>query len=205
MPNKNIKKSEEREEVIDNKNDTYQDSNDVVFEAEEQDNSDIIKKLKDKNKEISSEKQEYLEGWQRAKADLINARRNFEEERKKILKFAITDLVAQLFPVLDSFEIVSNDKRVDEEPFLREWVIGVRQIYSQFLSILKENGVEEIVSLNEKFNPIFHEPLEIIKVDNSEKDGIIIEVIQKGYLLNGTVIRPAKVKVGEYKVVEKNV
>jgi len=186
---KNIHKSEE----------VNDDKDDVVFESEEQGNSDVIKKLRVKNKQISSEKQEYLEGWQRAKADLINARKNFEGEKGEILKFAMRDLIEQLIPVLDSFEMVFNDKRTNEEPLLKEWKIGVKHIHSQFFNILKENGLEEIVFSEEKFNPVFHEPLEVIEVDDPKKDGIILEIIQKGYLLNGKVIRPTKVKVGKYR------
>ena len=187
---KNIHKPEENND----------EKEDVVFESEEQDDSDVIKKLRIKNKQISSEKQEYLEGWQRSKADLINAKRSFEEERRKLLKFATTDLITQIIPVLDSFEIAFNDKKFNEEPLLKDWVVGIHHIYSQLLSILKENGVEELNPLDQEFNPVFHEPLEMAKIDNPEKDGIIMKVIQRGYLLNGEVIRPAKVVVGEFKM-----
>ncbi len=184
---KEIKKKENNDE-----------NDEIIFELEDQNSSDIIKKLKSKNKQISSERQEYLEGWQRAKADLINARKNFDEEKGKLLKFATADLIIQLIPVLDSFEMIFNDKKWKEDPLLKEWIVGAQHIYSQFFSVLKENGVEETIPLDEKFNPVFHDSLEMVKVDNPEKDGIIVEVIQKGYLLNRTIVRPAKVKVGEY-------
>ncbi len=190
MSSKEIKKNKEENNEAD----------DVVFESEEnQEGEDIIKKLRKKLKQVSSEKQEYLEGWQRTKADFINVKKDFNEEKTQLLKFAKADLITQLIPVLDSLEMAFEEKKEDKTASQKEWMVGMQHIYSQFLSILKENGVEQLNSLKEKFDPTLHTSIEIIKIDDKEKDGIITEVIRKGYSLNGEIIRTSKVKVGEFK------
>jgi len=195
MP-KEIKKSEDiKNEVnIDNVPD------DVIFESEEDTTGeDLIKKLRGKLKQALSEKQDYLEGWQRSKADFVNAKKDFIEEKNKLMKFAKADLIMQLLPVLDSFEMAFNDEKIKNKENQNEWLVGMLHVQSQLLGILKENGIEQLSPLGEKFNPSFQESIEVIGVNEMEKDGIVIEVFQKGYSLDGSVIRPAKVKVGEFK------
>jgi len=173
---------------------------DIIFESEEdQTSSNVIKKLREKVKQVQIEKQEYLEGWQRSKADFINAKKDFEEEKSKLLKFAKIDLITQLIPVLDSFDMALTEGEHGKSELLGEWMVGIKHIYSQLLFIFKDNGVEQLTPFGEEFDPCLHTSLEMIEVDKEQKDGIIIEVIQKGYSFNGKVIRPAKVKVGEFK------
>ena len=201
MSSKEIKKSgnkgEETDHIVD----------DVVIESEEESGSSFgdktTKKLREELKKVTAEKQEYLAGWQRAKADLINARKDFNEEKGSLLKFAKTDLIIQIIPVLDSFEMAL--KNVDKSGLpagkagLEEWSQGVQYIYSQLLSVLEINGVNQMDPLNEKFDPEFHISIESIKVDEKSFENTIVEVVQKGYFLNEKVIREAKVKVGEFK------
>ena len=148
-------------------------------------------------KKVTAEKQEYLTGWQRAKADLINAKKEFGEEKIKLLKFANSDLILRIIPVLDSFEIAFLNIN-ENNKILKEWSVGARHIYNQLLSVLKENGLKQIEPVNEKFNPKFHHSVETVQVENKKDENIIMEVLQKGYMLNDKVIREAKVKVGEY-------
>lgn len=177
-------------------NEVEENFDDVVFESEEnQTGEDLIKKLRVKLKQTLSEKQDYLEGWQRAKADFINFKKDSIEEKGRLVKFAKADLIIQLVPVLDSFEMAIGNEKGEKVEFQNEWQVGMKHIHSQLLSVLKENGVEQLSPLDEKFNPSLQESIDIIEVDENEKDGIILEVIQKGYSLDGEIIRPAKVKV----------
>jgi molecular chaperone GrpE len=195
MSKKNKKTEDISEEI-----EVDENFDDVVFESEEDQTSEsLIKKLREKLKQALSEKQDYLEGWQRAKADSINAKKDFVEEKNKLVKFAKADLIIQLVPVLDSFEMALGNGKNEKVESQNEWQAGMGHIHSQLLSILKENGVEQLSPLNEKFNPVLQESIDIIEVDRKEKDGIIVEVLQKGYSLDGEIIRPAKVKVGEFK------
>lgn len=158
---------------------------------------DVIKKLREELKKCNLEKQEYLAGWQRAKADFINARKEEEENRHEFIKFAEKTLVFELLAVVDSFDRLFLNKELWEKVG-QDTRTGIENIYSQFMNILKNRGVETIEGAGEKFDPREHESVTEEKVDNQEKENIIIDVIRKGYKLNGAVIRPAQVKVGKY-------
>ena len=173
---------------------------DIVIESEEESNNSFgdtsTKKLREKLAKAISEKQEYLAGWQRAKADLVNARKDFGEQKTALSKYAQADLIVQIIPVLDSFEMaLVNIDESDEK--LKNWVVGVKHIYNQFLSILENNGVSQLNPIDENFDHNKHISVESVKVDEEKYKNIILEVLQKGYELNGQIIREAKVKVGE--------
>jgi molecular chaperone GrpE len=153
-----------------------------------------IEDLKKKLEECEKLKNEYLAGWQRERADFLNYKREELERMEEILKYANEELILKILPILDNFEIVT--KRLPEDLKNNENVKGILQIKNQILNFLKEQGVEEIKSVGERFNPNFHEVVEEVKVENKEP-GTIIEEIQKGYKINGRLLRPAKVKVAK--------
>ena len=160
-------------------------SDDIQIELENENEDDKLKKLKSQLKKCQKEKNEYLDGWQRAKADFINARKEEEEKRSKFSKFSNQLLITEILIVLDSFDIALKN----------EYDKGFDLIKSQLLSILEKNGLEIIKTGGEKFNPIFHESVEVVKSDL--KEGEIVEEIQKGYVLNGKILRAAKVKISK--------
>lgn len=145
-----------------------------------------IEKLRKKLKECLAEKQKYLEGWQRIQADFINYRRRQEEEIGQWQKMFGEGLIRDILPVLDSLDAALSVSPDDE---------GLKTLDNQLKSTLKKHGLEEIKTIGEKFNPEFHEVVECEEGDSGQKDEIITEEIQKGYLLNGKVIRVAKVKI----------
>jgi len=149
-----------------------------------------VKKVKEQLKKCEQERREYLAGWQRAKADYINLHREHEKKIADYFKFANEGLILEFLPILDSFDaaIKNNDPKSPE-------AIGLLQIYNQLKSVLKNNGLEEIKAIGEKFNPELHEVVETIKSDKGE--GIIVEEVQKGYKLHGKIIRPSKVKISK--------
>jgi len=145
------------------------------------------KKLRDKVKLAEEKAKEYLDGWQKSQADFVNLRKRDEEEKKEFAKFATKSLLLELIPVLDSFNIAMSSGHKDLGP-----------IYNQFSSILKSNGLEEIDAVGKTFDPNFHEGVGMVKTDKKEEDHVVLEVVQNGYLLSGKVIRPAKVRIGEF-------
>lgn len=145
---------------------------------------DKIKKIKKQLKACKKEKEEYLAGWQRAKADLINYKKEHEQKISDYYKFANQGLIAEILIVLDSFELALKHEK-DE---------GLLQLYNQLKNTLINQGLEEIKAVGEKFNPELHESVGEVKV---KKKGFIVEEIQKGYKLNGKVIRASKVKIGK--------
>lgn len=135
---------------------------------------------------------EYLSGWQRALADYDNFKKNSEKSREEMVKFASAGLILDLLPVLDNFKTAV--KHIPEDQQNLDWVVGVRHIQKMLTDVLRNNGVEEIRTVGEKFNPELHEALEQ-KCDGGCKDHEILEEVQAGYLLNGKVLNPAKVVV----------
>ena len=157
---------------------------------------DVTKDLREKLAKAIAEKQEYLDGWQRAKADFVNARKREEETRTDVLKYANEDLLLQLAPVLDSFTMAFNNKEAWEK-IDKNWRIGVEYIYSQLKGVLEQNGFSEFDPKGEKFDPFKHHAIESIPVTDPAQDHTVLEVIQKGYSLNSKIIKPASVKIGE--------
>jgi molecular chaperone GrpE len=172
----NNKKEEEIviEENIDEGNSSFQEK---------------VEKLKEKLKKCQELKEEYLNGWQRAKADLINARKDDERRNQEFLKLANAILIFDILPVLDSFSLAFEAHKD------AEFSKGVFLIKIQLEDVLKKYGLEEIKSIGEKSNLQIHEI--VGEVESEKEEGIITKEIQKGYLLNGKVLRPAKVKVSK--------
>lgn len=181
-----IKKDEDKEEDV------------RVERTNEDGDKSEINKLKKKLKKCLAERQEYLNGWQRAQADFINARKEHESARKESDAFVKKDVFSRIIPVVDSFEMAFKDRKAWEQ-IDKNWRSGIEYIYKQLLDTMKEGGLSLIDPLGEKFNPQLHESVELIKVNKKEKDGEIVEVMQKGYKINEKIIRPARVKVAEFK------
>jgi molecular chaperone GrpE len=144
---------------------------------------DSLKKLKKKLKECQKEKEEYLTQAQRARADLINFRRRQEEVLPELIRGGQENFIRELLPVLDSLRLGAKDNQ------------GVNQIKEQLEAILAKYGLKEIKAIGQKFNPDFHEAVEQVK--SKKEEGIVVEEVQRGYLLNNKVLRPTKVKVSK--------
>ncbi len=186
------------------KKDSYTEDSaeEVTFEMEEEEVmegslNDKLKKLRTQLGECEAEKSEHLAGWQRAKADLINARREAEEESIRRSKFATTSLIEELLPVLDSFSMARGNVEAWESVDAN-WRKGMEQVHSQLESVLKSQGLEEIMAQGEVFDPERHDAAGTIPVSVRENDNVVQNVIQPGYQIWERVIRPARVIVGEY-------
>ena len=151
-----------------------------------------IEDLKKKLEDCQKLKDEYLAGWQRERAELLNYKREEMERIGEILKYADVGLILKILPILDNFEIA--EKKISENLEKDESVKGILQIKNQIQDFLKSQGVEEIKCLGEKFDPNFMEIVETIEAKD-KNSGIIVEEIQKGYSLHSKVLRPAKVKI----------
>ncbi|MEK9154731.1 MAG: nucleotide exchange factor GrpE [Patescibacteria group bacterium] len=137
------------------------------------------------------EREEYLNGWKRAKAELINYKKDEAKRFETIAKFSNESLIRELLLVLDSFDLalssLEKNGNVDK---------GIYLILSQLNDVMKQNGLEKVnVIIGEIFNPKYHEA--IVSIDSDKPHGTIIEEIEKGYFLNGKLIKPARVKVSK--------
>lgn len=155
------------------------ENDDVVFEEEGETPQDSAKKLREKLKTCQKERQEYLDGWQRARADLQNAKREHQESLGKARSRAVEDVVRDLLPVLDSFSMAFENKAAWEET-PEEWRDGMTHIYNQLWSTLKEHGVEEILPKEgDALDPVLHDGVETEETDEKEARGKIARVIQR--------------------------
>ncbi|HJX12767.1 MAG TPA: nucleotide exchange factor GrpE [Dehalococcoidales bacterium] len=134
--------------------------------------------------------EEYLASWQRAQADFVNYKRRMEQERLDFNRYANANLILGLLPVLDDLERALE--AVPAKYKNHDWVEGVRLVERKFKTSLEGQGVKPIQALGEPFDPNFHEALR----QDKGREGIIIEVFQKGYMLNDKLLRPARVVVG---------
>ncbi len=149
---------------------------------------------------VKAERDEYLAGWQRSKADFANAKKRFDDDMKAFRAMANEGLIEELLPVLSSFEMAFANKEAWEKAD-KNWRTGVEYIYTQIKSVLEQNGLKEINPIGEKFDYTKHEAIEHEAVIDSAKENTVTRVIEKGYILGGKLIKPAKVVVGEKKVV----
>jgi len=178
-----------------------QNLDDLFIEEEVEEKSSFAPasetKLKEKLKKCTDDKQEYLDGWQRSKADLINQRKEFAESQKKLKTFSQNDFFYSLLPALDSFDMAFRGEaweKVDET-----WRKGVEYIQQQFISALEQNGISSFSPKGETVDPLLHDPIEIVETTDSALDNTVHDVIQVGYKRGKDVIRPAKVIVAQYK------
>lgn len=150
------------------------------------------KKLEEANKKIKELEEEVL----KAKADNINYRKRKDEEVSKMLEFANEDIVKDILPSIDNFERAINldDDNLDDE--LSKFLAGFKMIYCHLVEVLEKYDVKAIDDKGKAFDPKLHQAVLTEKVSGIEP-GMVVEVMQKGYMLKDKVIRPAMVKVSE--------
>jgi len=168
------------------------------YEAENEGYAKKIQKLKLELENCLNEKKEYLDGWQRSKADFINAKNGFEDEKKALRARVIEDIAIDLLPIVDSFEMAFKNKE-SWEKVDSVWSTGVLYIYNQLCTILESHGLKAFEDIGEPFDATRHMSVEVIITKKEGDDGKIVEVLQKGFLLNTQVVRPALVKVAHYE------
>mgnify|MGYP001576038601 CR=1 FL=1 len=172
------------------------DSDDVILEPEDgegatQTGAQKLADLREKLKKVQKERDEYLDSLQRMKADYINARKRSDEEKESLAKFASESVVAELLPVMDALEMALVHDDGGSE--------GIRNIKTQLEKVFAQNGVAAFGAEGELFDPALHEPVETLAVGSENEDNTVTKVHQKGYSLNGRIIRPARIAVGHYQ------
>lgn len=159
----------------------------VVEGGEEEDVASLKKALVEEQARAEG----YLASWQRAQADFVNFKRRTEQERNEVVMLANATLMLNMIPVLDDLERALDN--VSEKLSGLTWVDGIVLIYRKLKATLEGNGLSEIKTLGETFDPNIHEAA--LYADGEE--GKVIEELQKGYMLHDRVLRPAMVKVGK--------
>lgn len=152
-----------------------------------------IEELTLKLKKCEEERNEYLDGWKRAKADFINYKKDEVKRFEEMIKFSGETLIRELLHILDSFDLGLAVLR-ESDPAGK----GMRLIRTQLEDILEQYGLKHIeVQVGDKFNPAREEA--IMEIESDLPAGAIAEEVERGYTLHGKVIRPVRVKVAKNK------
>lgn len=152
-------------------------------------NSSQSKKEEDSKKKSESREQEYLEGWKRARADLENVQKRMADTRIKEQEAIRRSVVEELLALSDNFKSLLEHAPDSKDP----WVAGVLHVARQFDQTLADFGAESIDQAGGMFDPAIHEAVE--EVEGEGESGTVTQVVQVGYKIGSTVIRPAKVKI----------
>ena len=143
---------------------------------------------------------DYKDKYLRAVAEYDNLRKRFAKEKIELLQFGNTGIILELLPIIDDFDRAHEAAKQHKqgEVFSK----GVEMILSQLHKLLKDNGVEKIKTVGEKFDPNIHEAVGAEETDKYPEDAVIEEVAP-GYTLNGRLLRAAKVKIARKKTENK--
>ncbi len=156
--------------------------------------SDEPEKLHEIIENLKKEKEEFFEKLQRVSADYANYQKRAPKQIADTVAYEKEMIIKSLLPALDNFEhTLQNTQSVENIDAL---IQGIKIIYDQMLDILKSHGVEPIKALGETFDPAMHEAM-MQKTEPEKENNIVLQEFQKGYKLNGRVIRPVKVIVNK--------
>lgn len=134
--------------------------------------------------------EELTDTLQRTQAEFENYKKRVDKEKQEFVKYSKAELIQKLLPTIDTFEIALKSTK-DNEKFVK----GMDMVYAQLMSLLHSEGLKPIESLGKKFDPYLHEVM--LKEKSDKDDGIVLEELQKGYMLNDKILRHSKVKVSE--------
>jgi len=192
---KDTEKDQQQEHHGDEKIDNNPDLKESKKDAEDKsENGDNVEFLQEKLKTIQEESKQNLDKVLRAQAEMENLRKRTIRDVENAHKYALEKFINELLPILDSLELglsaSANSTNVDE------LYKGIELTIEMFNKALEKFGVKIIDPQGEKFNPELHEAVSMQEIEDSEP-GVIVTVMQKGYLLNERLIRPAMVVVAK--------
>lgn len=160
--------------------------------AEEETSTESVEELKARIEALNAQTEEYMQRLARSQADFDNFRKRTIREKEELGKYASSKLIAELIPVIDNFGRALDTRPEGEAS--ESFVKGVEMIYRQFDSVLQAEGLTTMEAVGQPFNPEFHQAVMQVESDEHE-EGIVVEELQKGYMLKDKVLRPAMVKV----------
>ncbi len=176
----------------------FPDSEDTTAEEEVRLTYEELQKqadaLQEEIERLQSESAEYLDGWQRARAEFANLKKRVEREKSEMRERITSDIISRYLDLLDDFERALKDRPAQELD--EAWIAGLEMIRQKLKAILDTEGIEVIPAEGMKFDPNFHDAISYEESEDYE-DGQVIEVIKQGYSLGDRVIRPAVVRVAK--------
>ncbi|MBI4087947.1 nucleotide exchange factor GrpE [Candidatus Kaiserbacteria bacterium] len=177
--------------------DKSEDIEDVNFEPEEELGDAAatqakLKKLREELAAVKKERQEYLDGWQRCKADSVNARKDMLAAADRASERVKEAFLSDVIPALDSFDMATGNEAW--EAMDAGWKSGIEHIRNQLLDVLERNDIKRFGKVGEKFDPQHHEAVQEVE-DMPGEPHSIVKILRYGYEVGGRIIRPAQVIV----------
>jgi molecular chaperone GrpE len=160
--------------------------------AREEPTADEVLALRQELEEAKAKEAEYLDGWQRARAELSNARKRFQRDQEQAYANAKADVLARLLPIVDDFERARET--LPENPSTPTWVEGVLLIQRKLQTLLDQDCVVPIAAEGAEFDPFLHQAI-THEPSDTVPEGHVIGVTQKGYQMGDRVLRPSMVRV----------
>lgn len=151
-------------------------------------------KLQEELEATKTKAAEYLEGWQRARAEFANYKKRVEREQADSYQTAAATILTRMLPVLDDFELALKNAPAQSEG--GGWIAGIHLVQRKFNTILENEGISRIEAEGKEFDPNIHEAV-IHEESEAYAAGLVIEVLRQGYKLGDRVLRPALVKVAK--------
>ena len=180
----------EQQEVEQTEAEVFEEAAEELIEAEVL--TDEEEALTNELEEWQSKASEYLDGWQRSRADFANYKKRVERDQAQVSQNATANVIKRFLEVMDDLELALKNRPQDGDGVA--WSDGVELVYRKFTSILEAEGVTPMQAEGQYFDPNLHEA--ITNEDNSDyESGQIIEVLKQGYLIADRVLRPAMVRV----------
>lgn len=155
---------------------------------------DETQELEEKVKKLEEDVNTWKTDYYKVFADMENLKRRLEKEHQNTMKFMMQSFIEELLPVIDNFERSLNVQEASEE--VQTFLKGYQMIFDQMMAILQKNGVEVIEAQGKEFDPNFHQAV-MTAQDENYGSNIIVEELQKGYMLKDRVVRASLVKVNE--------
>lgn len=144
---------------------------------------------------VKAELEEMENKYLRVQAEMANIKKRNAKEREDAAKFRAQSLATELLPVIDNLERALTIEVTDEQG--KSLKKGIEMVMETFNAALKKEGIEAIDPLNEPFDPNFHQAIQTVPVEEGQTSETVVQVFQKGYDLNGRVLRPAMVIVAQ--------
>lgn|SRR5690625_455290 len=189
---------EKNKEIADQEVETEENENIATEQETSQENTDketeeTIEELQSEIKRMKEEYEKTYERMLRIQAEYENFKKRTQREKISDRKYRSQDLANELLPALDNFERALAIEATEETKSIIE---GISMVYRQIKDAFKAEGIEEIECVGKEFDPNLHHAVMQVEDENKESN-IIVEELQKGYILNDRVIRPAMVKVNK--------
>lgn len=198
------KKKKTQEKKIEMEEQTPQAENETVENAEQQVSEDEVEEIIVKEEEVEAlqkeleearnQANEYLDGWQRSRAEFANYKKRIEREQQQLYQTTAGNILKRYLEILDDLERALKNR--PQEGYGAEWAEGIELVYRKLVNILESEGVKSMETEGQIFDPTLHEAVTSEDSDDHES-GEIIEVLQRGYMLGDKVLRPAVVRVAK--------